>query len=152
MHAPCLLVVDCDTPSAPFVRSPLAQHHFVLFRLADVFVRGGPSRVSPVLPAALIVCLDICFACCVGCFVCRAGGVRAHVGGARVGDADSCPVDEEDSSGRGRTQLDSTSVLRVVSREEGVRQGAHLQGHRVSRIFLGKFLCVGPFWGTWLTR
>ena len=80
-----------------------------------------------------------CFLCClflVGylpvCLARIAGGVCADFGGARAGDPDPRAFYEEDPPGRGGPQPHAPCVLRVVSREAWFREGAHLQGRRVS--------------------
>lgn len=66
------------------------------------------------------------------CLARIAGGVCADFGGARAGDPDPRAVDEEDSPGRRSPQPHPPCVLRVVSREAWIREGAYLQGRRVS--------------------
>lgn len=63
------------------------------------------------------------------------GGVYADVGGARIGHPDPGTIDAKNPAGRGCPQPDTPGVLRVVSREARLRQGAHLQGRRVSYLF-----------------
>ena len=126
----------------------------VVFSFVRWFVRLILSILRSLMFCLLsFLALLVCFVCLLSlvCFVClrflfllclpalflffyrtSSGGLCADFGGARAGDSNPSTVYEKDPPSGGGPQPHPTGVLRMVSRKARLREGAHLQGHRVS--------------------